>query len=110
MFASWISIALSALAASSVVTAAPTGLAINGTDLQKRAPVQIVRQCVNSGQVALTFDDGKSDIGVCDIQADAAAQESSTTRMISLGPLATRELRSSSTETVRTLDHVQTHG
>lgn len=107
MIASWISIALSALAASSVVTAAPTGLSTNGTDLQKRAPVQIVRQCVNSGQVAMTFDDGQSYMRGRKVQADNAVQESSITRMISLAPLAIREPPSSSTETVRTPDYVQ---
>jgi hypothetical protein len=63
MFSSWITIALGALITSSIVTAAPTGLP-NGTDLHKRAPVQIVRNCVNSGQVALTFDDGMSSIDI----------------------------------------------
>lgn len=51
MFFSYLTIALTAL---SLVSAAPTPS--EGTDLQKRAPVQIVRNCVNSGQVALTFD------------------------------------------------------
>ncbi|KAJ9099381.1 hypothetical protein QFC20_005734 [Naganishia adeliensis] len=53
MFLSYLTLALATLCLS-LIAAAP----INGTDLHKRAPVQIVRNCVNSGQVALTFDDG----------------------------------------------------
>lgn len=70
MFSSWITIALGALVTSSIVSAAPTGLS-NGTDLHKRAPVQIVKNCVNSGQVALTFDDGKSLLEIEEFHADA---------------------------------------
>lgn len=51
MFLSYLTLALATLCLS-LIAAAP----INETGLHKRAPVQIVRNCVNSGQVALTFD------------------------------------------------------
>jgi hypothetical protein len=54
MFFSYLTIALTALLLPHVA-AAPTPLS-DGASLEKRAPVQIVRNCVNSGQVALTFD------------------------------------------------------
>lgn len=54
MFFSYLTIALAALSLP-LIAAAPTPLS-DGASLEKRAPVQIVRNCVNSGQVALTFD------------------------------------------------------
>ncbi|KAJ9117709.1 hypothetical protein QFC24_006423 [Naganishia onofrii] len=58
MFAKWMTTALTVLAASPLLTIAAPAPVDPDNHLTKRAWPTIVNNCVNSGQVALTFDDG----------------------------------------------------
>jgi hypothetical protein len=58
MFAKWMTTALTVLAASPLLATAAPAPVDPDNHLTKRAWPTIVNNCVNSGQVALTFDDG----------------------------------------------------
>lgn len=58
MFANWMTAVLAVLAASPILTSAAPAYPNSDKHLEKRDPVTVVNNCINSGQVALTFDDG----------------------------------------------------